>query len=190
MKKNLENLQLKELIRVEKKLISKDICKFVIDSIKDKKWEKHHWGDEKINYSYPTKELDVLQITSELEEILNPFVSQSIKYYDDFIGEKKASKVSCFSPIRFNRYKKNQIMRKHSDHIISLFDGNVRGIPILSIIINFNDDYEGGDLIFWDDHKVDLGIGDIVVFPSLFLFPHRVEEVTKNMRYSGVAWGC
>jgi predicted 2-oxoglutarate/Fe(II)-dependent dioxygenase YbiX len=32
--------------------------------------------------------------------------------------------------------------------------------------------------------------GDVVVFPSLFLFPHRIEEVTENMRYSGVAWGC
>jgi predicted 2-oxoglutarate/Fe(II)-dependent dioxygenase YbiX len=32
--------------------------------------------------------------------------------------------------------------------------------------------------------------GDVVVFPSLFLFPHRIEEVTENIRYSGVAWGC
>ena len=39
MKKNLENLQLKELIHVAKELIPKDICRFVIDSIKDQKWE-------------------------------------------------------------------------------------------------------------------------------------------------------
>jgi organic radical activating enzyme len=26
--------------------------------------------------------------------------------------------------------------------------------------------------------------------PPLFLFPHRIEEVTENIRYSGVAWGC
>jgi len=189
MKKNLENLQLKELIHVEKGLIPKDTCRFVIDSIKDQKWGKHSWGDGKTSYSYPTKELDVLNVTRELEEILNPFVSQSVKSYNDFIGEKRASGVSYFSPIRFNRYQKDQIMRKHYDHIKSLFDGDLRGIPVLSIIINFNDDYEGGDLIFWDNYKVDLGEGDVVIFPSLFLFPHRVEEVTKNMRYSGVAWG-
>lgn len=190
MKNNIENLQLREFIHVAKKLIPKEICKFVIDSIKDKEWGKHSWGDGKTNYSYPTKELDVLPIDPELEEILNPFVSLSVKSYNDFIGEERASQVSCFSPVRFNRYQKDQIMRKHSDHIKSLFDGDVRGIPVLSIVINFNDDYEGGDLIFWDDYKVDLGEGDVVVFPSLFLFPHRVEEVTKNMRYSGVAWGC
>lgn len=189
MKKNLENLQLKELIHVEKGLIAKDTCRFVIDSIKDQKWGKHHWGNGKTSYSYPTKELDVLNVTRELEEILNPFVSQSIKSYNNFIGEKKASGVSYFSPIRFNRYQKDQIMRKHYDHIKSLFDGDLKGIPVLSIIINFNDDYEGGDLIFWDNYKVDLSEGDVVMFPSLFLFPHRVEEVTKNMRYSGVSWG-
>lgn len=190
MKKNLENLQLKELIHVAKELIPKDICRFVIDSIKDQKWGKHSWEDGKTSFSYPTKELDVLPISLELEEILNPFVSQSVKSYNDYVGEEKVSQVSCFSPVRFNRYQKNQIMRKHSDHIKSLFEGDVRGIPVLSIIINFNDDYDGGDLVFWDDHKVDLGEGDVVVFPSLFLFPHRVEEVTKNIRYSGVAWGC
>ena len=189
VKKNLENLQLKDLIYVEKELIPKDTCKFVIDSIKDQKWENHHWVDGKTSYSYPTKELDVLPINTELEEILNPFVSQSIKSYNNFLGEGNVSHVKYFSPIRFNRYKKDQIMRKHSDHITSLFDGESKGIPVLSIIINFNDDYENGDLIFWDDYRVYLGVGDVVIFPSLFLFPHRVEEVTKNIRYSGVCWG-
>jgi len=195
MKNNIKNLQLKNFIHIERGLIPKDTCKFVIDSIKNESWTTHLWGTEsegnKIHrFSYPTKELNVLEVTTSLEDILNPLISLSVKYYNDFIGSEKVSQVTCFSPITFNRYQKGQIMRKHVDHIKSLFEGDVRGIPVLSIVINFNDDYEGGDLIFWDDHKVDLGEGDVVVFPSLFLFPHRVEEVTKNIRYSGVAWGC
>lgn len=193
MKNNIENSQLKELIYVAKGLIPKDTCKFVIESIKNETWGKHTWSDLKNldadGTSYPEKELDSLPINLELEQILNPFVLRSIESYNNYIGEENASLVTCFSPIKFNRYQKNQIMRKHSDHIKSLFEGGVRGIPVLSIIINFNDDYEGGDLIFWDDYKVDLGEGDVVLFPSLFLFPHRVDEVTKNIRYSGVAWG-
>ena len=144
----------------------------------------------KDQFSYPTKELDVLGATPNLEDILNPLISLSVEYYNDFIGSEKVSQVTCFSPVRFNRYQKGQTMRIHCDHIKTLFEGEVKGIPVLSIIINFNDDYKGGDLIFWDDYKVDLGEGDVVVFPSLFLFPHRVEEVTENIRYSGVAWGC
>lgn len=188
MKNNIEDLQLKEFIHVVKELIPKEICRFVIDSIRDQEWKKHQWGDNKNNYRYPTKELDVLNITPELEEVLNNFVSLSIKSYNYFIGGRRVSEVSSFSPIRFNRYQRDQIMRKHSDHIKSLFEGDARGIPVLSIIINFNEDYEGGDLVFWNNYKINLGEGDVIVFPSLFLFPHRVNEVTKNIRYSGVCW--
>ena len=62
----------------------------------------------------------------------------------------------------------------------------------ISIVVQLADpdDYEGGDFVLWDDCKVELGEGDILIFPSLFLFPHRVDEVTKNIRYSGVCWGC
>ena len=191
MKNNIKNLQLKNFIHIERGLIPKDTCRFVIDSIKNKSWNSHLWStDGTDQFSYPTKELDVLEPTPDLEDILNPLISLSVKYYNDFIGSEKVSQVTCFSPVRFNRYQKGQTMRIHCDHIKTLFEGEVKGIPILSIIINFNDDYKGGDLIFWDDYKVDLGEGDVVVFPSLFLFPHRIEEVTENIRYSGVAWGC
>ena len=191
MKNNIKNLQLKNFIHIERGLIPKDTCRFVIDSIKNKSWSSHLWStDGTDNFSYPTKELDVLEPTPDLEDILNPLISLSVKYYNDFIGSEKVSQVTCFSPVRFNRYQKGQTMRIHCDHIKTLFEGEVKGIPVLSIIINFNDDYKGGDLIFWDDYKVDLGEGDVVVFPSLFLFPHRIEEVTENIRYSGVAWGC
>jgi predicted 2-oxoglutarate/Fe(II)-dependent dioxygenase YbiX len=191
MKNNIKNLQLKNFIHIERGLISKDTCRFVIDSIKNESWSSHLWStDGTDQFSYPTKELDVLEATPDLEDILNPLISLSVKYYNDFIGSEKVSQVTCFSPVRFNRYQKGQTMRIHCDHIKTLFEGEVKGIPVLSIIINFNDDYKGGDLIFWDDYKVDLGEGDVVVFPSLFLFPHRIEEVTENIRYSGVAWGC
>ena len=191
MKNNIKNLQLKNFIHIERGLIPKDTCRFVIDSIKNKSWSSHSWStDGKDQFSYSTKELDVLEATPSLEDILNPLISLSVKYYNDFIGSEKVSQVTCFSPVRFNRYQKGQTMRIHCDHIKTLFEGEVKGIPVLSIIINFNDDYKGGDLIFWDDYKVDLREGDVVVFPSLFLFPHRIEEVTENIRYSGVAWGC
>lgn len=182
---------LKNFIHIEKGLIPKDTCRFVIDSIKDESWSSHSWSNYKKEvFSYPTKELDVLKSTPSLEDTLHPLICLSVKSYNNFIGSENASKVSCYSQIRFNRYQKGQTMRMHCDHIKTLFEGEVRGIPVLSIIINLNDDYKGGDLIFWDDYKVDLGEGDVVVFPSLFLFPHRIEEVTENIRYSGVAWGC
>ena len=58
----------------------------------------------------------------------------------------------------------------------------------LSFSLVLNDDYEGAELFFWDDYVVPLGKGDIIMFPSLFLFPHGVKEATKGKRYSAVSW--
>ena len=93
-----------------------------------------------------------------------------------------------FSPIRFNRYNKDQIMDKHCDHIQSLFTGERRGIPVLSIVAVLNDDYEGGEFIMFDDYEIKFKPGDLIVFPSVFLYPHLVKPVKKGVRYSFVSW--
>ena len=63
----------------------------------------------------------------------------------------------------------------------------------LSVIINLNDDYEGGDLIFMGQKneeikRLKLGKRSVVFFPSNFMYPHRIEPITKGTRYSIVAW--
>ena len=63
----------------------------------------------------------------------------------------------------------------------------------LSIIMNLNENYEGGDLVFTDQKEYEikrfkLSSGDIVFFPSNFLYPHQIEPITKGTRYSIVAW--
>ena len=74
----------------------------------------------------------------------------------------------------------------HTDH----FTNSPRH---LSIIINLNDNYEGGDLIFTDQKeneikRLKLGKGSVVFFPSNFMYPHMIEPITKGTRYSIVAW--
>jgi len=63
----------------------------------------------------------------------------------------------------------------------------------LSIILNLNNEYEGGDLIFTDQKekeikRLKLGKGSIVFFPSNFMYPHGIQPITKGTRYSIVAW--
>jgi predicted 2-oxoglutarate/Fe(II)-dependent dioxygenase YbiX len=79
-------------------------------------------------------------------------------------------------------------MKEHCDHIHSLFDGERKGIPILSIVGLLNDDYQGGDFIMWGSKKINLKTGDVLVFPSNFLFPHRISPINNGIRYSFVSW--
>ena len=85
-------------------------------------------------------------------------------------------------------YKENKKMALHCDHIHSMFDGEKKGIPILSVLGVLNDDYEGGEFILFDDYKIDFKKGDVLIFHSIFLYPHKVEPVTKGTRYSYISW--
>ena len=85
------------------------------------------------------------------------------------------------------KYKKGNFYKKHIDayHQVNRH---------LSFIINLNEDYEGGELIFYYPHnqqpysKVNLKTGDLVMFPSNFMYPHSVEPVLSGTRYSIVCW--
>ena len=58
----------------------------------------------------------------------------------------------------------------------------------LAGLFYFNDDYEGGAFVMFQDEVVELKQGDLMIFPSVFLFPHRVEPVTKGIRHTFVSW--
>ena len=64
----------------------------------------------------------------------------------------------------------------------------------LTCIINLNEGYEGGDFIFYQQNgkdemkRVKCEKGTMIFFPSNFLYPHRVEPITKGTRYSVVSW--
>lgn len=65
----------------------------------------------------------------------------------------------------------------------------------ITIIANLNDDYDGGDFIFFNPinkkdiiHREKLGKGTVLIFPSNFLYPHSVEPIIKGTRYSLVSW--
>ena len=80
-------------------------------------------------------------------------------------------------------------MAIHCDHIKDIFDGEKKGIPILSVLGMLNEDYEGGKLLMFKEQKeMTLKQGDIMVFPSIFMYPHEVTPVTKGVRNSFVSW--
>jgi PKHD-type hydroxylase len=62
----------------------------------------------------------------------------------------------------------------------------------LSISIALNNEYEGGEfnikLNGSENNLFEQNVGDALVFPSSFMFPHQVNKVTKGTRYALIAW--
>ena len=80
-------------------------------------------------------------------------------------------------------------MANHVDHIHSIFDGENKGVPIISVVGLLNDNFVGGEFIFNDEHTIKLKQGDILLFPSNFIYAHRVNDIEEGIRYSFVSWG-
>ncbi len=62
----------------------------------------------------------------------------------------------------------------------------------ISISLNLNDTFEGGEFVFdlgnGSLEQYVQGAGDAVIFPSNFIFPHRVNKITKGTRYALIGW--
>lgn len=63
----------------------------------------------------------------------------------------------------------------------------------LTFILNLNEEYEGGDFIFYNQDNTEMKrvkckTATCIMFPSSFQYPHRIEPITKGTRYSIVAW--
>ena len=174
-------------------VIPEDLCESLIDECNKKDWKKHTWYDYVANQSdsMPEKELDVMPCTQEQQNKITPHLVKALEEYQNKYsteGEKTQGPwLTKFSPIRFNKYVIGTTMRKHYDHIHSIFDGKMKGVPIISIVGQLNEDYEGAEF-YCRGKEIKLKTGDILLFPSNFMYPHEVKEAKKGVRYSFVSW--
>jgi predicted 2-oxoglutarate/Fe(II)-dependent dioxygenase YbiX len=190
---NQADSALKDFIHVERGIIPADLCSRIVSEIERHEWRQHGWygNVQGKSLAHETMEPDVQDCSAEHFALLRPWVAKAGQAYNAkfaFPSPLTNPIARGFSAIRFNRYSPGQLMRQHHDHVHSLFDGVQKGIPVLSVVGNLNGDYDGADLFFWDGHKARLGVGDICLFPSLFMYPHGVTEATRGKRYSFVCW--
>jgi len=172
-------------------------CENCINELSMGAWEKHYFyksaTDIKLSPSGDNEpEALPLPFPKNIQEI-NNFIIQNLhsailEYVESFVKFSWFTKWSGYNIIKFLRYYPDQTMSHHWDNIHSIFDGERKGIPILSMIGILNDDYEGGELIMFEDKKIDTKKGDLLIFPSTFLYPHVIAPVTKGVRYSYVSW--
>jgi len=174
----------------------KKICDKTIKELKKQKFVKHQFynsirdtsfspsADEELSVAY-AEDMEKLPSTHKL---MQDKLWYGIKAYLEHHKFSWFGEWNGYSTIRYNRYDKKTRMYSHCDHIYSLFDGKRKGIPILTIVGCLNDNYEGGDLVFFTDTPIKMKAGSLLIFPSNFLYPHEVKLITKGTRYSIVSW--
>ena len=51
-----------------------------------------------------------------------------------------------------------------------------------------NNDYTGGEFMMFQDKEYKIKAGEVLIFPSNFLYPHKVLPVKDGIRYSYTSW--
>ena len=186
MPKNLE-----DYIKIYPTL-DKEFCEKIRSELEEVSWKQHVFYNADGQYVTQSgnRELDVswdeipsrADLTQKVWETVSKYILEDFKnpYFNGWQG---------FTHIRFNRYHPDRLMALHCDHIHDMFDGARKGIPTLTILGLLNEDFEGGEFLMFDEEKeIKLTAGDIMIFPSNFMYPHRVAPVTKGVRDAFVSW--
>ena len=185
MKKNLKDYAIQF-----DNFIPKNICDETIKFMENINFQQHDFYNPQTK-TYTTrsgnKELDISWDNIHTKDTIHKYFCNAIKKYQEKFKFPWFDGWQGFTGVRFNKYKETRKMALHADHIHTIFDGERKGIPILSVLGVLNDDYEGGEF-YLIDKKTDLSKGDVIVFPSNFMYPHKVEPVTKGTRYSYISW--
>lgn len=181
--------------------VPKEICSDIIkisETPNYPPWAKHTWSYQDNHPDAGSKSLDkdpdVNNLYPETDNgkhnaSLRNFIFANFAMY----GKKNTALIphgaTSLNSLRLNRYKVGNELAPHIDNIKTIFDGQKKGVPILSVIINLNSEYTGGEVIFNEEKEIVLGTGDVLIFPSNFLYSHQIKPILSGTRYSIVAWG-
>ena len=129
-------------------------------------------GEQLAKSSQNTQFNDVYQIYSEVKSKLDKCVTDYCAPYNITMNYMES--------INFVKYEKNQHFYYHADHGFSY-------VCVVSSVVYLNDDYEGGELSFYKlDLKFKPSYGDIIMFPSTYIYAHASLPVTSGVKYSAV----
>lgn len=121
----------------------------------------------------------ISQMPKDLEEIYVQTATVTKACVDHYSATHNIQ-MNYMEAVNFVKYGPGEHFAMHSDHGHSY-------VCTVSTVGYFNDDYEGGELEFSKlGFKIKPQAGDVVVFPSTYIYMHASLPVTAGTKYSAV----
>ncbi len=123
-------------------------------------------------------EKDKSQVSLNLQSLWQDVYDAQEPAVADYCKEYNIHQLNYWEAFNFIKYGEGQHFQEHHDHGFS-YNCTV------SLVAYINDDYEGGELSFrLQNLKIKPEAGDLFIFPSTFMYPHKAEVVTSGIKYS------
>jgi predicted 2-oxoglutarate/Fe(II)-dependent dioxygenase YbiX len=187
----VKNSNIIDYIIVIKNALSNEICDEILNEfINSDEWANTVVGNkgelnknirncQTIGISYPHVIQTNKDIRHKLDNAIFDGASKCIKEYNTKFSYCKIEEDSGYELLK---YPEGCFYTEHTDS----FKARPRAVSCSFIL---NDDFEGGEFAFFNRKlKYKLEKGDVIMFPSNFMYPHEVMPVTKGTRYSIITW--
>ena len=113
-----------------------------------------------------------------LNKIYQELYHRQLQPVKDYAQRYNIGELRYWEAMNLVKYDKGEHFQYHHDHGYS-YNCTV------SLVAYLNDDYEGGEISFkLQDLQVKPEAGDLFIFPSNFMYPHRAMPVHNGTKYS------
>tara|TARA_R100000329_G_C7602635_1_gene213751 strand:+ start:172 stop:732 length:561 start_codon:yes stop_codon:yes gene_type:complete len=176
-----------------RKLIPVGVCKKVIDFFGEDYQEALVTGDKT---GEDLKEIRNCVITDILNSKNSLGKTILVKYLNTCILSAVNSYVEKHPYLAYTKMSELSLLKyQHNKHKVgyAYHTDSHEKTPkrTLSCSIALNNNYKGGDFEFDINGKIyrySQNIGDCILFPSNFMFPHTVTQITKGTRHALISW--
>lgn len=186
----IDNKTIDEYIVVIKDIIPKKLCNTILDEYKNSdKWivagtgkvgevNKKVRNCETIQISHPyviDNDINKFNIDQEIFKV----ASKCIKKYNKLFKHTNIQEDTGYELLRYNE---GGYYTEHTDSFL-------QAPRLVTASFFLNDEYEGGEFAFFNRRlKYRLNMGDVIMFPSNFMYPHEIMPITKGTRYAIITW--
>ncbi len=178
----------KEHVLSISKFIPKQHCKKIIDYF-------DHGAEDAATVSGMNKNVrncttkDILSTKSFGQKLVTNYVMGKIfEICNIYQKNHKFFSINKITQLDMLKYEYNEFKAGYDFHTDM---GHTCSERQLSISIALNNDYTGGEFVFnFNGQEVQYtqNIGDVIAFPSSFMFPHKVNKIQSGTRYALIGW--
>lgn len=134
----------------------------------DFKYKEHDFDDDQTEWG------------DKLRQLAQETGYRQLQVVKDYTRKYNIGELRYWEATNYVRYGEGQHFQEHHDHGYSYN-------CVVSLVAYPNEDYEGGELFFrLQNVQAKARAGDVFIFPSNFMYPHRAMPVKSGVKYSMV----
>jgi len=174
--------ELRDFIQVYDNVFDSNICNFLI-AVFEQFQDKHEIIDNKDKQTFTQFNLtENREIAQEVNQVHNILIQKTFEYkekYYEFVDGRVFPQEHAFEQFRIKKYK-NDGTDYFDTHVDVIDHATAR--RFLSFFWYLNDVNEGGETVF-KDFSIKPKQGSLLVFPPLWMFPHKANPPVSNPKY-------